>query len=81
MRIKYVLGLTLQKMGLDRLAAFEYMSVVKEGGSKCGRQALEKLSRVADQLNDDSLLNSAYSKIKMDSFSSLATRSSVLAYR
>src|ERR1700685_1795692 len=31
MQIKYVLGLTLQKMNLPQLAAFQFMSVVKEG--------------------------------------------------
>lgn len=68
MQIKYVLGLTLQKMNLPQLAAFQYMTVVKDGNSHYANQALEKLSQVADRLNDDSLLNYAYSKIKIDNF-------------
>src|SRR5262249_28065705 len=61
MQIKYVLGLTLQKMKLPQLAAFQYISVVKDGNSHYATQALEKLSQVADKLEDDSLLNYAYS--------------------
>lgn len=68
MQIKFVLGLTLQKMNLPQLAAFQYMSVVKAGNSKYVNQSLEKLSQVADRLNDDSLLNYAYSKVKIDNF-------------
>jgi tetratricopeptide (TPR) repeat protein len=68
MQIKYVLGLTLQKMNLPQLAAFQFMSVVKDGNSHYAGQALEKLSQVADILNDESLLNYAYSKIKIDNF-------------
>jgi hypothetical protein len=68
MQIKFMLGLTLQKMNLPQLAAFQYMTVVKDGNSQFANQALERLSQVADRLNDDSLLNYAYSKIKIDSF-------------
>lgn len=68
MQIKYVLGLTLQKLNLPQLAAFQYMTVVKDGNSRYAGQSLEKLSQVADALNDDSLLNYAYSKIKIESF-------------
>jgi hypothetical protein len=68
MQIKFLLGLTLQKMNMPQLAAFQYMTVVKDGNSKFANQALEKLSQVADRLNDDSLLNYAYSKVKIDNF-------------
>jgi tetratricopeptide (TPR) repeat protein len=68
MQIKFVLGLTLQKMNLPQLAAFQYMTVVKDGSTSYAGQALDKLAQVADQLGDDSLLNYAYSKIKIDNF-------------
>ena len=68
MEIKNVLGLTLKKLNLPQLAAFQFMSVVKEGRQPYANKALEELSNVADGLGDDSLLNYAYSKIKIEAF-------------
>lgn len=68
MEIKYILGLTLQRMDLPQLAAFQFMTIVKEADSNYAAKALERLAMVADRLNDESLLNYAYSKIKIDSF-------------
>lgn len=70
MQIKYMLGLTLQKLNLPQLAAFQFMSVVKDGRTQYANKALEDLSRVADRLGDDSLLNYAYSKVKIEAFPS-----------
>lgn len=68
MQIKYILGVALQEMKLNQVAAFQYVDVVRRGDSKYVRQALEKLSIVADNLGDDTLLNYAISKIRIDEF-------------
>lgn len=67
-QIKYILGLMLQQMKLDQAAAFQFISVIKQGQSKYLKQALEKLALVADNLGDDTLLNYAISKVKVDAF-------------
>ena len=68
LQIKYILGLMLQQMKMDQAAAFQFISVVKEGQSKYLKQSLEKLALVADNLGDDTLLNYAISKVKVDEF-------------
>ena len=68
LQIKYILGLMLQQMKMDQSAAFQFISVVKEGQSKYLKQSLEKLALVADNLGDDTLLNYAISKVKVDEF-------------
>ncbi|MBX7231194.1 MAG: tetratricopeptide repeat protein [Bdellovibrionales bacterium] len=68
MQIKYILGLMLYQMKLNQIAAFQFISVVKDGKSSYLKQSLEKLSLVADTLGDDTLLNYAISKIKVDEF-------------
>lgn len=67
-QIKYILGLMLQQMKLDQAAAFQFISVIKQGQSKYLKPALEKLALVADNLGDDTLLNYAISKVKIDEF-------------
>ena len=67
-QIKYILGLMLQQMKMDQSAAFQFISVIKEGQSKYLKQSLEKLALVADNLGDDTLLNYAISKVKVDEF-------------
>lgn len=68
MQIKYLLGLMLYQMKLNQVAAFQFISVVKDGNSKYMKQSLEKLSMAADQLGDDTLLNYAISRIKVEEF-------------
>lgn len=68
LQIKYILGLMLQQMKMDQSAAFQFISVVKEGQSKYLKQSLEKLALVADNLGDDTLLNYAIAKVKVDEF-------------
>lgn len=68
LQIKYILGLMLQQMNMNQSAAFQFISVVKEGQSKYLKQSLEKLALVADSLGDDTLLNYAISKVKVDEF-------------
>lgn len=68
MQIKYILGVALMELKLNQVAAFQFVDVVRRGDSKYVRQALEKLSIVADQLGDDTLLNYAISKVRVDEF-------------
>lgn len=70
MQIKYILGVALQEMKLNQVAAFQFVDVIRRGDSKYVRQALEKLSIVADNLGDDTLLNYAITKIRLDEFPS-----------
>ncbi|MEZ4872179.1 MAG: tetratricopeptide repeat protein [Bdellovibrionales bacterium] len=55
-------------MQLNQASAFQFVSVVKQGQNKYLRQALEKMSLAADSLGDDTLLNYALSKVKVDEF-------------
>lgn len=68
MQIKYILGLMLYQMKLNQVAAFQFISVVKDGNNKYLKQSLEKLSLAADSLGDDTLLNYAISRIQVDEF-------------
>lgn len=68
MQLKYLLGLMLYQMKMPQVAAFQFISVVKDGNNKYLRQALEKLSLAADSLGDDTLLNYAISRVKVDDF-------------
>lgn len=67
-RIKYILGLMFQEMKMYQTAAFQYVDVIRANKSNFVRQALQKLSIVADELNDDTLLNYAIGKINADEF-------------
>jgi tetratricopeptide (TPR) repeat protein len=68
MQIKYILGLMLYQMRLNQTAAFQFISVIKDGKNKFLKQSLEKLSLAADALGDDTLLNYAISRIEVDEF-------------
>lgn len=68
MQIKYLLGLMLYQMKLNQVAAFQFITVIKDGNSKYIKQSLEKLSMAADHLGDDTLLNYAISRIKVEEF-------------
>lgn len=68
MQIKYILGMTLQQMKMNQVAAFQYIGVIKEGENKYIKQSLEKLSLAADTLGDDTLLNYAISRVNVDEF-------------
>ncbi len=67
-QVKYILGISLLELKLYQVAAFQFVEVIRMGESKYTRQAIEKLSLVADALGDDSLLNYAISKVEMDKF-------------
>lgn len=68
-RVKYLLGLTFYKMGLNQAAAFQFVEVIKMGKSPYTRRSLQKLSVAADALGNSNLLNYAISKMKLSSFS------------
>ncbi|MBK9293170.1 MAG: hypothetical protein IPM57_01805 [Oligoflexia bacterium] len=67
-RIKYILGLMFQEMKMYQAAAFQFVDVVRSNNPSFTRQSLQKLSIVADALNDDTLLNYAIGKINADEF-------------
>ncbi len=68
MQIKYILGLMLYQMKLNQVSAFQFISVVRDGNNQYLKQAIEKLSLAADSLGDDTLLNYALSRVKVDEF-------------
>lgn len=68
MEVRYLLGLSLYEMGLYQTSAFQFIAVVRDGNSRWVRQALEKLSLAADKLNDDTMLNYALSRVKLEDF-------------
>jgi tetratricopeptide (TPR) repeat protein len=66
MQIKFILGGALLELRLNQIAAFQLVEVIKNGGSRYVKPAIEKLSMAADALGDDSLLNYAISKIRLE---------------
>lgn len=68
MQMKYILGNTLMQMKLNQVAAFQFVDVIKNGKSDYVKSAIEQLSIVADELGDDTLLNYAASKVRIDEF-------------
>lgn len=62
-QIKYILGIMLMEMKLNQVAAFQFVDVIRMDNPKYKRQAIEKLSVVADSLGDDTLLHYAVSRV------------------
>lgn len=77
--LRYKLGLVLMELGLNQVAAVEFLRVAVKGKSKFLKQSLEKLSFAADSLNFDVLLNLAISKITVGDFP--AIHKDMLFYR
>lgn len=67
-QIKYILGVALSEMKMYQTAAFQFVDVIRTGGGKYVRQSIERLSLAADALGDDTLLNYAISKVRIDEF-------------
>lgn len=67
-QIKYILGLTLYQMKLYQVAAFQFIGVIKMGDTRYLKKSLEKLSLAADALGDDTLLNYAIARVKVEDF-------------
>lgn len=70
MQIRYLLGLMLHEMQLNQIAAFQFIGVVRDGNNQYVRQSIERLSLAADALGDDTLLNYAISRVRVESFPS-----------
>jgi len=67
-QIRYILGMMLFQMELNQLSAYQFISVIKHDNRKYLRPSLEKLSIAADDLGDDTLLNYAISRVKVEQF-------------
>lgn len=67
-QIKYVLGTMLMEMKLYQTAAFQFVDVIRMKHPKYSKQAIEKLSIVADTLGDDTILNYAINRVNMNDF-------------
>lgn len=68
MQIRYILGLMLQEMKLNQTAAFQYVDVIRKKDTEYTQKSIDKLSMVADNLGDDTLLNYAVSKVVLNNF-------------
>lgn len=64
-QIKYILGLMLTEMGLNQVAAFQFVDVIRTNNLRYTKLAIEKLAGVADELGDDSLINYAMSRVNV----------------
>lgn len=72
-KVKYLLGLMLEKMDLNQVASFVYFDVINEEArtdeqSKYLKQSIAKLSVLSNKLDSDVLLKFAISKIKVKDF-------------
>ncbi len=65
-QIKYILGIMLMEMKLYQVAAFQFVDVIRMDNPKYKKQAIEKLSVVADILGDDTLLHYAVSRVDVN---------------
>ncbi|MBK7890409.1 MAG: tetratricopeptide repeat protein [Bdellovibrionales bacterium] len=73
LQIRFILGRTLQEMGLHQVSAFPYYEIVrtevkKNPKNKYVRQSLERLTVAADALDSDILLNYAVRLIDEEEF-------------
>jgi tetratricopeptide (TPR) repeat protein len=73
LQIRFILGRTLQEMGLHQVSAFPYYEIVrtevkKNPKNKYVRQSLERLTVAADALDSDILLNYAVRLIDEEDF-------------
>lgn len=67
-QIQYLLGLSLQELGLDQVAAFQYTNIVRSQDKRYTEKALEQISITADRVGDESLLRYAIGKVNLKSF-------------
>lgn len=73
LQIRFILGRTLQEMGLHQVSAFPYYEIVRtevkrNPKNKYVRQSLERLTVAADALDSDILLNYAVRLIDEEDF-------------
>ena len=67
-QMRYMLGLMFYDMHMYQLAAFQFIDIIRDGNNPFVSKSLEKLSLAADKLGDDTLLNYAISRIKVEDF-------------
>ncbi|MFN8846748.1 MAG: tetratricopeptide repeat protein [Bdellovibrionales bacterium] len=65
-QIKYILGLMLTEMGLNQIAAFQFVDVIRTSNPRYTKLAIDKLATVADELGDDTLINYAMSRVDLE---------------
>ncbi len=68
MQLRFLLGVVFYQMKMYQLAAFQFIDVIRDGNNPYVGRSLQKLSLAADALGDDTLLNYAISRIKVESF-------------
>lgn len=78
-QLKYFLGLSLMELNLNQIAAFQFVDVIRSPDNRYRKQAIEKLSVVADRLGDETLLN--YSVLRLNVSDFPAAHQEMLLYR
>lgn len=78
-QLKYFLGLSLMELNLNQIAAFQFVDVIRSSDTRYRKQAIEKLSVVADRLGDETLLN--YSVLRLNVSEFPAGHQEMLYYR
>jgi tetratricopeptide (TPR) repeat protein len=73
LQLRFLLGRTLQELGLHQVAAFPFYEIIRSQGkvnakNKYVRQALERLTVAADALESDILLRYAVKQIEEEDF-------------
>lgn len=71
MQIKFIMGSALMELKLYQTAAFQFVEVIRNGSSKYVTPSIQKLSMAADALGDDSQLNYAINRVRLDEFPEL----------
>lgn len=65
-QIKYILGLMLTELGLNQIAAFQFVDVIRSQNSRYTKLSIDKLATVADELGDDTLINYAMTRVDVN---------------
>lgn len=66
--VKYWLGVSLMEMGYHQVAAFQFIDVIQSGDVNFKKKAVQKLTKSADELGDDTILNYALTKVEVEDF-------------
>lgn len=66
MRIKYLLGLSFMRFGLNQAAAFQFVEVIRSGDTSWTKPSIEKLLIATDRLGDETLLNFAIQRVDIN---------------
>jgi tetratricopeptide (TPR) repeat protein len=66
--IRFTLGKLMMDLGLNQVAAWQFVDVIKSGDPRFLKKAVQSLLIAADELGDDTILNYAVSRIAVDDF-------------